>query len=274
MCKNTQDEAVREQFAYNCLKPRSEKATAKYCHSTWDNVSSFSESVYGIYVPLSELGDGYEHSYIMELVIPYTDLLKYQAFMLYPNAICGEIKELVETSTDAFVWTPISPSVVKDALETWTGDVMSVKLPDYYGITNKFTQCGNAASIISSITKTNEGEEVNDRLLMVQGDESFKYGISNVTLSVTNCIVEQMRTNIAGFAVKPHVMEQLRQLLQTPIIIPSQTLDRRHFPNAAGANGIDTTTDISLNSATNITVVFPKNSTDATCFDNIMYENI
>ena len=218
MCKNTQDEAVREQFAYNCLKPRSEKATAKYCHSTWDNVSSFSESVCGIYVPLSELADGYEHSYIMELVIPYTDLLKYQAFMLYPNAICGEIKELVETSTDAFVWAPISPSVVKDALETWTGDVMSVKLPDYYGITNKFTQCGNAASIISSITKTNEGEDVNDRLLMVQGDESFKYGISNVTLSVTNCIVEQMRTNIAGFAVKPHVMEQLRQLLQIALI--------------------------------------------------------
>ena len=95
---------------------------------------------------------------------------------------------------------------------------MSVKLPDYYGITNKFTQRGNAASIISSITKTNEDDEVNDRLLMVQGDESFKYGISNVTLSVTNCIVEQMRTNIAGFAVKPHVMEQLRQLLQIALI--------------------------------------------------------
>lgn len=25
MCKNTQDEAVQEQFAYNCLNPRSEK---------------------------------------------------------------------------------------------------------------------------------------------------------------------------------------------------------------------------------------------------------
>ena len=45
MCKNTQDEAFREQLAYNCLKPRCEKAIAKYCNSTWDNVSSFSESV-------------------------------------------------------------------------------------------------------------------------------------------------------------------------------------------------------------------------------------
>ncbi len=276
MCKNTQDEAVREQFAYNCLKPRAEKATAKYSHSTWDNVSSFSESVCGIYVPLSELADGFEHSYNMELVIPYTDLLKYQAFMLYPNSICGELKELVETSTDAFIWAPISPSVVKNALEIWNGDVMSIKLPDYYGITNKFTQCGNPASIISSITKQNEenDEEIDPRLLMVQDDGTYKYNISNVTLSVTNCIVEQMRTNIAGFAVKPHVLDQLRQLLQTPIIIPSQTLDRRHFPNAAGPNGIDTTTDIALNSCTNITVVFPKNSNDATCFDNIMYENV
>ena len=280
MCKNTQDEAVREQFAYNCLKPRAEKATAKYSHSTWDNVSSFSESVCGIYVPLSELADGYEHSYNMELVIPYTDLLKYQAFMLYPNSICGELKELVETSTDAFVWAPISPSVVKDALETWGGDVMSIKLPDFTGISNKFTQCGNAACIISSITKKNEesegeeAEQIPDRLLLVQDDGSYTYGVSNVTLSITNCIVEQMRTNIAGFAVKPHVIEQLRQLLQRPIIIPSQTLDRRHFPNAAGANGVDTTTDIALNSVTNITVMFPKNSNDATCFDNIMYENV
>lgn len=264
MCKNTQDEAVREQFAYNCLKPRAEKSVAKYCHSTWDNVASFSESICGIYVPLSELADGNDHPYMMELVIPYTDLLKYQAFMLYSKAICGELKELVETSTDAFVWAPISPSVVKDALETWTGDVMSIKLPDYYGITNKFTQCGNSACIIASITKANEDEEVNDRLSMVQDDGTYKYGVANVTLSVTNCIVEQMRTNIAGFAVKPQVMNQLKQLLQKPIIIPSQTLDRRHFPNAAGANGIDTTTDIALNSATNITVVFPKNSNDAT----------
>ena len=150
---------------------------------------------------------------------------------------------------------------------------MSVKLPDYYGITNKFTQCGNSACIISSISKTNEGDTINDRLLLVQDDSTYTYGVSNITLSITNCIVEQLRTNIAGFAVKTHVMDQLRQLLQTPIIIPSQTLDRRHFPNAAGPNGIDTTTDISLNSVTNITVVFPKNSNDATCFDNIMYEN-
>ncbi len=276
MCKNTQDEAVREQFAYNCLKPRAEKATAKFSHSTWNNVASFSESVCGIYVPLAELADGFEHSYNMELVIPYTDLLKYQAFMLYPNAICGEIKELVETSTDAFVWAPISPTIVKDSLETWTGDVMSIKLPDYYGITNKFTQCGNAAGIISSITKVTEESEADipEKLLLLQDDSKYTYGVSNVTLSITNCIIEQMRTNIAGFAVKARVLEQLRQLLQKPVVIPSQTLDRRHFPNAAGANGIDTTTDISLNSATNITVVFPKNSNDATCFDNIMYENV
>ena len=280
MCKNTQSEAIREQFAYNCLKPRSEKSTAKYSHSTWKNVSSFSESVCGIYIPLSELADGREHSYTMELVIPYTDLLKYQTFMLYPNAICGELKELVETSTDAFVWAPISPSVVKDALETWNGDVMSVKLPDYYGITNKFTQCGNAARIISSITKSTSSDDTESlslkekRKLMVQDDGTYSYGISSVTLSITNCIVEQMRTTIGGFGVKPHVMEQLRQLLQKPIIIPSQSLDRRHFPNAAGPNGIDTTTDIALNSVTNITVVFPKHSNDATCFDNIMYENV
>ena len=48
MLKNTQDEAVREQFAYNSIKGRSQKATAKFSHSTWENVSNMNESVCGI----------------------------------------------------------------------------------------------------------------------------------------------------------------------------------------------------------------------------------
>ena len=43
MLKNTQDEAVREQFAYNSIKGRSQKATAKFSHSTWENVSNMNE---------------------------------------------------------------------------------------------------------------------------------------------------------------------------------------------------------------------------------------
>ena len=79
MLKNTQDEAVREQFAYNSIKGRSQKATAKFSHSTWENVSNMNESVCGVYIPLADIADGQPHKVQMELTIPYQDLLKYHS---------------------------------------------------------------------------------------------------------------------------------------------------------------------------------------------------
>ena len=114
MLKNTQDEAVREQFAYNSIKGRSQKATAKFSHSTWENVSNMNESVCG--------------------VIPYQDLLKYQAFTLYPNRIVGELKELVQTSMEGFVWAPINPSVVKERLEFLDDSSIAESFPANIGI--------------------------------------------------------------------------------------------------------------------------------------------
>ena len=63
-----------------------------------------------------------------------------------------------------------------------------------------------------------------------------------------------MRTNIAGFNVKPECYDEIYNLLKNPIIIPSQTLDRRPFASAASASGIEANIDISLSNATNITV--------------------
>ena len=149
MLKNTQDDAVREQFAYNSIKGRSQKATAKFSHSTWENVSMMSESVCGIYVPLADIADGQPHKVQMELTIPYQDFLKYQAFTLYPNEIVGELKELVQTSMEGFVWAPISPKIVKENIEFLDNSTIAEDIPSNIPITRKFTQVGNPATIIT-----------------------------------------------------------------------------------------------------------------------------
>ncbi len=268
LLKNTQDDAIREQFAYNCIKGRAQKTTAKFSHSLWENVKEMSPSVCGVYVPIKDFYNT-SGTVAMELTIPYTDFLKYQAFQLYPNAICGELLELVQTSTDAFVWAPIRPSVVKEHLEFLTGtpvkysDTVNYTMSDTTPITRKFTQIGQPG-LAAHFTSTKS----NDVVTAVTQD------YTNITVSIHSATIQTLRTNIAGFNVKPDVLEHIRDLLRTPILIPSQTLDRRHFAQAAKPNGIDATTDIALNNVTNITVMFPRSTSDTTCFENIMYQNV
>ena len=275
MLKNTQDEAVREQFAYNSIKGRSQKATAKFSHSTWENVSNMNESVCGIYIPCADIADAQPHQFAMELTIPYQDFLKYQAFTLYPNKIAGELKELVQTSLEGFVWAPINPSIVKERIEFLDDKTIAESFPSNLALTRKFTQIGNPANIVIEMKDGTAPTADEGYLKVTNGSANgIDVKLGKASLSITSGTVEIMRTNIAGFNLKPECHSQIYQLLKTPIIIPSQTLDRRIFASAATSNGIDANIDIALSNATNITVMFPKRHNDCTCFDNIMYQNV
>ena len=275
MLKNTQDEAVREQFAYNSIKGRSQKATAKFSHSTWENVSNMNESVCGIYIPCADIADAQPHKFAMELTIPYQDFLKYQAFTLYPNKISGELKELTQSSLEGFVWAPINPSIVKERIEFLDDKTIAESFPSNLALTRKFTQIGNPANIVIEMKDGTAPTADSGYLKVTNGSANgIDVKLGKASLSITSGTVEMMRTNISGFNLKPECHSQIYQLLKTPIIIPSQTLDRRIFASAATSNGIDANIDIALSNATNITVMFPKRHNDCTCFDNIMYQNV
>ena len=275
MLKNTQDEAVREQFAYNSIKGRSQKATAKFSHSTWENVSNMNESVCGIYIPCADIADAQPHKFAMELTIPYQDFLKYQAFTLYPNKISGELKELTQSSLEGFVWAPINPSIVKERIEFLDDKTIAESFPSNLALTRKFTQIGNPANIVIEMKDGTAPTADEGYLKVTNGSANgIDVKLGKASLLITAGTIEMMRTNIAGFNLKPECHSQIYQLLKTPIIIPSQTLDRRIFASAATSNGIDANIDIALSNATNITVMFPKRHNDCTCFDNIMYQNV
>ena len=242
----------------------------KFSHSTWENVSNMNESVCGIYIPCADIADAQPHQFAMELTIPYQDFLKYQAFTLYPNKIAGELKELVQT-----VWAPINPSIVKERIEFLDDKTIAESFPSNLALTRKFTQIGNPANIVIEMKDGTAPTADSGYLKVTNGSENgIDVKLGKASLSITSGTVEMMRTNISGFNLKPECHSQIYQLLKTPIIIPSQTLDRRIFASAAKANGIDANIDIALSNATNITVMFPKRHNDCTCFDNIMYQNV
>ena len=195
----------------------------------------------------------------MELTIPYQDFLKYQAFTLYPNKIAGELKELVQTSLEGFVWAPINPSIVKERIKFLDDKTIAESFPSNLALTRKFTQIGNPANIVIEMKDGTAPTADEGYLKVTNGSANgIDVKLGKASLLITAGTIEMMRTNIAGFNLKPECHSQIYQLLKTPIIIPSQTLDRRIFASAAKANGIDANIDIALSNATNITVMFPK----------------
>ena len=144
-----QDELQRESFAYNSIKPRDAKATSKFSHSTWENVSQYSPSVCGCYVDLKDIADGQIHKLTIELTIPFIDQLALQAWQLYPNAICGEIEEEVKTSLRAMVWAQVNPNIVKETLQFLEDKEIDEQMPAVIPITRKFTQVGLPSTIVT-----------------------------------------------------------------------------------------------------------------------------
>ncbi|MDE7430744.1 MAG: hypothetical protein K2N34_02340 [Lachnospiraceae bacterium] len=268
-----QDELQRESFAFNSIKPRDCKAPAKYSHSLWENVSKYSPSVCGCYVDLKDLTDGKKHRISIELTIPFTDQLALQAWQLYPNRICGEIEEEVKTSLSALVWCQVSPNVVKETLQFLDDEDIDEDIPAVIPISRKFTQIGNPTNIVVEY-KAAEDELDENAIPVKTNDATNSLKVGKAILYASNGTIQLGRSNLAGFGLKEGTFNGLVRELQEPLLVPSQELTREIFEGSAKPNGLEVSKSIPLRNATNITMMFPKRSSDITCFDNIMYQNV
>ena len=241
-----QDELQRESFAYNSIKPRDAKATSKFSHSTWENVSQFSPSICGWYIPLADVADGKPHKITIELTIPFTDQLALQAWQLYPNDICGEIEAEVKTSLRAMVWAQVNPNVVKETFQFLDDKAIDEEMPAVVPITRKFTQVGKPANIVvqykageapneneepdPNILKVNVSKDkvVNDKLTITAAN-GIDMKVGKITLNVLGGTIQLGRSNLSGFGLKPGVYQGLIRELQTALLVPSQELTREIF---------------------------------------------
>ncbi len=256
---NVQTEGIREQFAFNVIKGRAQKTTAKFSHSAWENISNYDQSVCGVYIDAVDLADGQPHKYNMDLTIPYTDLMRWQSWRVYPNGIVGELRDHIKTSLEGMVWAPISPSVVKEALQFLEDKTIAENVSGPIPISRELSQAGSRSTIITSFTGSADAVTI---------------ATGKVRLSVNSGTIMRMSTNIAGFKIKPECKVELTEMLKIPILVPAQEFERRPFTATATEDGIIANTDIPLRGATNITVMFPRSTSDRTCFKNIMYQNV
>ena len=254
-----QNECCREGFCYSTIKPYSEKKTRKYTHSLYENVSDYSQSVFGTYVDLVDIMDGQKHDVEFEMNLPFEDMLALQAFDLYPNRIVGDIEIRFYVKPAGLVYCQVDPRKIKEVKEFMEDSTIASTFKSIPIFKHGFTQIGNDSKIAA---------------LNVGSDKSITPTTESITLSCLGLTVTACKSNMFGFGVKESTLQAIEQMFSEPVSIPSQQLDYNAFPTAPTAAGVQGTMNSPLSNITSITVVFPKHANDYTCFDNPIYHNL
>ena len=272
LCRNLstgyqQNECCREGFAYSTLKPRNEKKTRKYVHSLYENVSMYSPSVCGTYIDIAEFKDALPHPVEFEMNLPFDNILALQAFDLYPNIVCGDLELKFYVKPRGLVWCMVDPMNVKEFKEMMEGDSIQFTCEQNLSAMFKhaFTQINNSAEIINSFTEGGSG---------VEGVAKITADKGSCLLQCTGMEIRSLKSNMYGFSVTSESLQRIRQMFDTPQIIPSQQLDYNAFPIAATQAGIQSTINMPVTNTTCISIMFPKHDNDYTVFENPIYSNL
>ena len=254
------NECIREGFAYSNIKCKSQKKTRRFIHSLYENVAEYSPTVCGTYVPLSKFKDGATVPVTFEVNLPFTDLLALQSFELFPNFCLGDIVLKFYVKRYGLVWCQVDPSriaehesLLRNEPHTFTATDNNIQFK------HAFTQIGGKSLITFKSTFV---------------DPAYTLESKELALTCIGMKVLQCKSNMFGFGITEAAKQAIRESLRDPIIMPSQQIEYQAFPISTTENGIQTTVNLPLNNVTGISIMFPKNARDLTCFENPMLQNV
>ena len=76
------------------------------------------------------------------------------------------------------------------------------------------------------------------------------------------------------FEINESAKQAIQESLHTSVILSSHQIECQVFPISTIENGIQTTVNLPHNNLTGISIMFPKNARDYTCFENPMMQNV
>ena len=109
-----QQEMIREGFAYSSCMSKQEKATKRFIHSLYENVSKYAKSICGVYLNVDELKSGELLEASWDANIPFDNFLVLQAFDLFPNFAIPNVELRLYFDPSGLVWCPVDPYTVYD----------------------------------------------------------------------------------------------------------------------------------------------------------------
>ena len=257
-----QQEAIREGFAYSSCMTKQEKATKRFIHSLYENVSQYAKSICGVYINVDDFKDGQEHIVEWTANIPFDNFLVLQAFELFPNFAIPNVELRLYFDPAGLVWCPVSPYAVYDVKTLIEGATGLKTLPTNIDFKRGFTQIGNSAMCPSSFN--------------IDTNDNTKYAVASteLTLFCSSMRINEFSSHMAGFGVCEESLKEIIEVLSEGLVIPSQMLIYDGFPDAANARGIQTNLRATLSNVTSLSIVFPKHANDLTVFENPVYEGL
>jgi len=287
-----QQEMIREGFAYSSCMSKQEKATKRFIHSLYENVSKYAKSICGVYLNVDDLksGDLLEASW--DANIPFDNFLVLQAFDLFPNFAIPNVELRLYFDPAGLVWCPVDPYVVYDSKVLIEGDNIGASLPQNINFKRGFTQIGNAAMCPSSFSldttaaqtallsesnySTMTQAEKDAYIINYLATNNVKFSVSSteLTLYCQTMRITEFSSHMAGFGVCEQSLKEISQILSEGIIIPSQILMYDGFPDAPNARGIQTNLRATFSNVTSLSIAFPKHPNDLTVFENPVYQNL
>jgi hypothetical protein len=253
-----QSEMCREGFAMSQSMDFNSKKSKKYTHTLYDDVAVYNENVCGTFINVSDFIDGSPHPVSIELIIPLDDLCALQAFAFFPNAILGDIELNFYVNRRGLVWCPIDPTNVLETKNFMQNDPLSTVIDGNVPVSHHFAQIGNP---LYSVTGSNVNQS------------QTTYLLNTARLSCVSCRVLTCEANMSGFSVCESTLRGLKEIFSTPTYLPAEYLEYNSFSTPPNENGLQSTLNTALNNVKDMYVMFPKRTSDITCFDNPCVDN-
>ena len=265
-----QSNATVESFLYHTSRPRTDLENRKDSHSIAEKVLQRDlSSACGNYVDLNELQGDPNVAFDFDLVIPFNDILIFQQFKSYPNALFGDLELRFKLNLGAFVTMTCDPyeslkqAIIQTQAETmdkWN-NTMTARSAQ---ITREYTQVGDQFRTIIHGSIAADGKTT-----FLTGPVSWVPKAINIT---------QVYSTICGYRARPDHLEAMRaKYANQPWVMFSQNINFLPFSTRPmNEQGLNMTQQVYLNNTTDLILLFPTtaNESGGTVSKNPMLDNL
>lgn len=264
-----QSSAVYESFLYSTFMSKSERANKKYVFSPYEEVSVLDNSACGVYVPLSAIRNSDYQD--LDIIIPYRCILAMSGWNEYPNRLFGDLKIVFNTTSEAFVFTEVSPlaslrkAIISGKIAKTVPHLSEILAlaDETFDYVHAFEQVG----VSSPVQYISGWDATNNKLTFTT--------CTGFTPYIDEIVTQECWVDCKGYRMSEIAVRALQEHFSAqPFTVCAQKIEVFQFPAAAEPAGLRTSMNIRFNHTTDACLLFPKDSRHRTIFTNICYDNL
>ena len=262
-----QSHATQESFLYHTIRGQDDLEYHKGRYSIAEAVAKCDYASYcGQYVSLQQLAEAGTNPFYLtfDLQIPYNDLLVFQQFEEYPNALFGKMELYFKFNKDSMVFLQTDPA---NSVELFYKGSRS----HFPNITDSQIAQANTELHSLVLNYTREYTQINDPANIITGYGDSSLSISEITLSTTSMQIVDCFATICGTNMEPEKLEAARVKYQSePWGYFTQNVNFLPYTTSATSTGLFVTQQCYLNNTTDFIITFPRTENEITVMKNPM----